>query len=184
MESKGYFSIDKDARAIYLYDYITPDTSFEVLQYINHINCCETDNKMPIKIYIDSPGGEIDAIMGLLELIISSDTPIETYCMGDACSLAFLIFISGHKRFMAFGSRLVWHSYRPRINISDVKSMQMSYAICINTQRLFNEFIMKHTNIPKEHLDVTINSSGIDSEIYIDTTDAIKYGCTDIIMDK
>lgn len=46
----------------------------------------------PIKIYINSYGGKIYDMWGLIDIILNSKTPIYTYCTGYAMSAAFKIF--------------------------------------------------------------------------------------------
>lgn len=47
----------------------------------------------PIKIYINSYGGEVYDMWGLIDIIVNSKTPIYTYCTGYAMSAAFNIFL-------------------------------------------------------------------------------------------
>jgi len=53
----------------------------------------------PIKIYIDSYGGSVYQILGLVGIIEKSETPIHTVVTGTAMSAGFILAISGHKRF-------------------------------------------------------------------------------------
>ena len=54
-------------------------------------------NREPIKLYINSYGGSIDDMWGLIDIILASKTPIYTYCLGYAQSAAFNIFLAGLK---------------------------------------------------------------------------------------
>ena len=65
--------------------------------------------RKPIKLYINSYGGGIYNMWGLIDIIESSKTPIHTYCTGYAMSAAFMIFISGHKRFVSKHATLLYH---------------------------------------------------------------------------
>lgn len=53
----------------------------------------------PINIYIDSYGGHVYQILGLISIIEKSKTPIHTIVTGCAMSCGFLLLLSGHKRF-------------------------------------------------------------------------------------
>lgn len=63
----------------------------------------------PIKITINSPGG--DAFLGLAigKMIAESPVPIHTRVVGIAASAAAIIFLGGHKRTVAPGSRVMFH---------------------------------------------------------------------------
>ena len=66
-------------------------------------------NREPIKLYINSYGGSIDDMWGLIDIILASKTPIYTYCLGYAQSAAFNIFLAGHKRFCLEHSVFMYH---------------------------------------------------------------------------
>ena len=79
-----------------------------VMQMVNDImsyNRYDAEHKIPveertpIKIYINSPGGEVTEGFALVSAIEVSKTPIYTINIGQWCSMAFLIGIAGHKRF-------------------------------------------------------------------------------------
>ncbi len=57
-----------------------------------------TDRK-PIKIYINSLGGGLDAALTICDTIKNSKTPVHTYNIGHADLESLLIYLSGHKRF-------------------------------------------------------------------------------------
>lgn len=49
----------------------------------------------PIKLYINSDGGEVYDMWGLIDIMLNSKTPIHTYCIGHVMSAAFFIFWQG-----------------------------------------------------------------------------------------
>lgn len=97
------FIIDKDSRTIYLYSKVTVHITLAITKFINHANSVDSSDMTPIKIYINSTGGDASGILGLVQIMISSKIPVHTYCMGIAASAAFLIFISGQKRIWYMG---------------------------------------------------------------------------------
>ena len=50
-----------------------------------------------LTLYINSPGGEIAAAFGLIDVMKGSPTPIRTIGIGEVCSAGLLIFIAGEK---------------------------------------------------------------------------------------
>ena len=56
-------------------------------------------DRKPIKIFIDSGGGDLDATFTIIDSIKMSKTPVWTINFGCAYSGGFFIFINGHKRF-------------------------------------------------------------------------------------
>ena len=49
----------------------------------------------PIKMYINSPGGVVTAGMAIYDTMQMVPSPIETWCMGQACSMGSLLLTAG-----------------------------------------------------------------------------------------
>ena len=80
-------------------------------------------NPDPIKIYIDSYGGQVYQCFGLLSVIERSETPIHTIVTGCAMSAGFMILISGHRRFAHKLSTPLYHQVSSGA-IGTVKEME------------------------------------------------------------
>ena len=72
-------------------------------------NDCEY---IPIKLHINSPGGEVPCALSIIDTIINSEVPIHTIIEGEAASAATLISIVGHKRFITEHSHMLIHQIR------------------------------------------------------------------------
>ena len=59
----------------------------------------DPEDRVPIKIYIDSWGGEMVACYTIINAIELSRTPIWTINIGAAYSAGFFIYIAGHVRY-------------------------------------------------------------------------------------
>lgn len=66
-------------------------------QYDNEHNI-SIENRKPIKIYIDSNGGNLLDTFTMIDAIKMSKTPVWTICTGAAYSGGFFTFIAGHRR--------------------------------------------------------------------------------------
>ena len=53
----------------------------------------------PIKIYINSIGGSLDAAMTIMNSIQISRTPVYTFNIGSVHKESFLAYVAGHKRY-------------------------------------------------------------------------------------
>lgn len=56
------------------------------------------EERIPIKIFIDSPGGDLVATFTMINSIELSKTPVWTINIGAAYSGGFFTFLAGHKR--------------------------------------------------------------------------------------
>lgn len=83
--------------------YATTSMVGKIVEQIFDINREDADippeERDPIMLYINSPGGEIVEGFALVSAIEMSKTPVYTVNVGEWCSMAFLIGIAGHKRF-------------------------------------------------------------------------------------
>lgn len=65
--------------------------------------------RKPIKIYVDSWGGELIAAFTIINAIELSKTPVWTIAVGAAYSAGFFIYITGHKRFAYNYASFLFH---------------------------------------------------------------------------
>lgn len=66
----------------------------------------------PLKIYINSNGGDVFAAIPIIDAITNCSIPIHTYIEGMAASAASLISMVGHKRFITKNSFMLIHELR------------------------------------------------------------------------
>ncbi len=75
---------------------VVDDTSIrplvEQLFYLNSL-----DTNLPIRFIINSPGGMVSAGSALLDVMASIQAPVHTYCMGNAASMAAILFSAGER---------------------------------------------------------------------------------------
>ena len=66
-------------------------------------------DKKRIQIWINSPGGVVTDGYNIYSAILKSKTPVDTYCIGAAASIAGVIFEAGRKRYMTDFAWLMFH---------------------------------------------------------------------------
>ena len=80
------------------------------------IRCNREDKGMsvearkPIKVFIDSPGGDICALWTTIKAIETSKTPVHTINYCTAYSAACDLLVAGHKRYALPGTNAMTHS--------------------------------------------------------------------------
>jgi ATP-dependent Clp protease protease subunit len=132
----------------------------------------------PIKIFIDSPGGEVYPCFGLLSIIESSKTPIYTYAVGHAMSCGFLILIMGKKRFAYKLSSLVYHQIASAV-WGDVKQLEEEMIEIKRLQEKVEKIVLDKTKISKEKLEENYDMK---RDLFFDLDEAIKLGIIDEII--
>lgn len=66
--------------------------------------------KKRIQVWINSPGGIVADGYNIYNAMLKSKTPVDTYNMGIAASIAGVLFQGGRKRIMADYSKLMYHN--------------------------------------------------------------------------
>ena len=70
----------------------------------------DTLGKKRIQVWINSCGGVVTDGYSIYNAILKSNTPVDTYCVGIAASIAGVIFQAGRKRIMSDYGILMYHN--------------------------------------------------------------------------
>ncbi len=97
----------RSKRLFYLYGDVNAKNCADIAFDIHYINLedDEADDKekdfkcKPIRLFINSFGGNVYAMWMLIDTIRSSKTPVYTICTGYAISAAFQIFLAGNNHY-------------------------------------------------------------------------------------
>ena len=93
-----------DNREIQL-DTLTPQVAEQIDELIRFWNKYDEDmlisfgDRQPIKIFINSIGGSLDAAITIMNSIRLSKTPVYTFNIGNVYKESFLVYLAGSKRF-------------------------------------------------------------------------------------
>lgn len=102
-----------DSRIFYLDEEVNSDTLRNVTMFIIKSNIQDAglpvEERIPIKIVINSPGGSVFDGLALVDAINISVTPVFTIAMGYCMSMGFSIMCAGHVRFSLPHSTFLYH---------------------------------------------------------------------------
>lgn len=150
--SEWQYMRDVEARRLYLYGPILPvdESTFgdgstdAIIDNILDYNRLDRDippsERKPIRLYINSPGGDVNEGFSLISIIERSKTPIYTINMGQWSSMAFLIGIAGHKRYTLPYSMFLMHD-GSQIALGSTNKVQDQIDF---TKRFEKEVVKKH----------------------------------------
>jgi ATP-dependent Clp protease protease subunit len=133
----------------------------------------------PIKLYIDTYGGDIYTTLGLVGVIESSATPVFTYYTGSAMSAGFLILISGHKRFCYKYSSLMYHQISTESVGGEARKQEMDVDENRRIMDIIEDIITSKTKISKRKLTQIYNQK---DDWYINPEEALKLEIIDEIL--
>lgn len=73
------------------------------------VGLMEADKEQPIMLFINSDGGMSTEAAALHDFILASETPIDTYALGEVKSAALLVLIAGRRRYTYPNTRFLLH---------------------------------------------------------------------------
>ena len=132
----------------------------------------------PIKIYINSFGGELYDMWSLIDIILNSKTPIYTYCTGYAMSAAFKIFLAGHKRYATKHASFMYHQINCWYSGKYQDTVEYRKEID-KLQQQIEDYVIERTKITKEKVEeIRLEKK----DFYIHSQEALELGIIDGII--
>lgn len=109
------------------------------------------NQRKPIWIYIQSPGGDLYCMWSLVDAMLLSETPVYTVNIGYCASAASLIYLAGEKRYMTPRAKLLIHEGSAALSGDATKLLDASDSYKKELKAM-KDFILDRTNIPKTQL--------------------------------
>lgn len=134
------------------------------------------EERKPIKIWINSDGGDTNVTLFTANIISLSKTPVITIGMGRSYSSGGLLLMAGHKRFIFDSTSVLIHDGSTGA-IGDTGKVIDNLEFTKQMETHIREFILKHTKIPEELLDKNYRR-----DWFLFSNDVMKYGIADKIV--
>lgn len=177
-------TFDFTERTIYLTNEITSEIAVSIFEIIRFWNKVDTEDetpveeRYPIKIFINTPGGDLDAVFSIISAIKASETPVHTYNIGTAYSGGFFICICGHKRYALSHTAFMFHEGAAMDGGDAHKFLQRMEFYKFQLARL-KTVVLNNTKITNDLYDEHKKD-----DWFMDQDDAKKYGVIDEIIEK
>lgn len=175
-----FYLRDLKQRKLFISTNICQETVDDAIRHIMQINredmgvACE--DRKPIILYVTSNGGDVDAGFALIDVILSSETPVYVINQGYQYSMGFLIGLAGHKRFAMPHAKFLMHDGSQFIYNSGAKAQdQMEFNK--RMEERIKQYVLSRTEITSEMYD-----SQMRKEWYMFADEAKKLGVTDYII--
>ena len=197
---------DFDKKTIFLFDEINMDEILEAIKFIvdindkmKEINSYDLPEKpteresvkdflsdekwrlLPTRFYLNSRGGFITPLWGLIDMLYSNAMEVQTTCVGTAYSSAAMILLCGSQRAMTKDSTILLHGAYTSSDLYGNRAYIDSSLKCLEEDdRKIMELILKRTNITKDLYMSKTNGGSTDW--LITAKEALKYGIVNIIL--
>ena len=136
--------------------------------------------RKPIKIFINSNGGSLNAIMELITICNLSKTPVYAIGMGKCYSAGGLLLMGIPK-----GNRYILSTTEALVHDGSTGSMGDTGKVLDDleqtkkTEEITKQFILEHTTIPEELYDKNYRKNW-----WLDSSEIIKYGLADHVIEN
>lgn len=104
------------------------------------------DQKKPIYMYINSPGGVVTAGLSIRDTMRFIEPPVATVCIGQACSMGAMLLMAGEKgmRFSLPDSRIMLHD--PSGGCKGIaEDMKIQHTEMVKLQKRLHEMVVENT---------------------------------------
>ncbi len=160
-------------RIIFLGTEIDPEVANTVIAQLLFLDQQKDEE---ITIYINSPGGDVDAGLAIYDTMQLVNSPIKTVCVGLAASMASIILVGGKKRLALPHSKVLIH--QPwGITGGQTKDVLIAAKELEKAYNISAEIISNHTGQPFEKV-----YEDMDRDNWMSSQEALDYGIIDEII--
>ncbi|MDZ4832754.1 MAG: ATP-dependent Clp endopeptidase proteolytic subunit ClpP [Candidatus Melainabacteria bacterium] len=139
------------------------------------------DPEKDIRLYINSPGGDISAGFSIYDTMMLIRCDVMTICMGQAASFAAFLLLAGAKgkRVILPHSRVLIHQPLGGIGRSQATDIEIYARDIIRTKKQLNELMAMHTGQPIEQIE-----KDTERDTIMTAEEAKAYGIVDSVVTK
>ncbi len=148
-----------------------------IMEYNRADKGLPVEERKPVMLYINSPGGSLTDGFALASIIEASKTPIYTVNIGECSSMAFLIGITGHKRYSIKNAVFLMHDGAMYAAGSSNKVYDQVRFYEDYDNKVVRKHVLKHTKITKKKYEQLLRK-----EAYMLPEEALKLGVIDKIV--
>lgn len=164
-----------DRRTLFLTE-ITDESADDLIQKIMVLQM--DDEAAPIDLYIRSNGGSVTAGLSLYDYIHAIQTPIRMYCLGNAYSMAAIIFASGlHGRYMYPNSELMLHEPLIQSARGSCSSIKSASDRMLYTKDRLDKLLSVHTGRTMDEV-----SAATSFDHFFSAEESLAFGLCDQII--
>jgi ATP-dependent Clp protease protease subunit len=143
------------------------------LLFLNH-----EDSRKPIQMYINSPGGSINAGLAVYDTMHLISAPISTVAVGLAASFGTILLTAGTPGMRYALPNATIHLHQPLGGAQGQASdMEIAVKEIVRMRELINLILKRHTKMTEEQ----INQS-TDRDFYMTPERAVELGVVDAVM--
>ena len=165
-------------RKVFIEGEITDDMANEFMQVLMYL--MREDGEAPISIYIDSPGGAVQAGLKMYDLIRALEVEVNLYCTGMAASMAAILLAGGQKgrRFILPHAKVMIHEPLIAGGVGgSATSIQKTAESIMETKRLTVDQMSADTGKSRKEVEEAVAFDN-----YMNAQEAVAFGIVDAVV--
>lgn len=175
-----FYLKDLSQRKLYIDTDITQEAIWDTKRHIMQFNRedvgIKLEERKPILLYVTSNGGDVDAGFEIIDIILSSKTPVYTVNLGYQYSMGFMIGLAGHKRFASPHAKFLMHD-GSGVVMDSLTKLQDFMEFQKKTRERSKAYILSRSKLTSEEYDDRLRM-----EWYMFADEAKEKGFTDYIL--
>ncbi len=138
------------------------------------------DPKKDIKLYVNSPGGDVAATLAMVDTMNHIKPDVSTVCVGMAASGGAIVLSAGAKgkRFCLPNSEIMIHQPWGGAQ-GQATDIEITAKHIIKLREKLNKILSKNTGQPLDKIE-----KDVERDFFMDSDEAKKYGIIDDILKK
>ena len=171
--------ITKTDKEIYFYGPLSDESCFRLQYTLEELIKINKNKDREIDLYLQTGGGSVLPTFPIVDLIKSSEVPINTIIKGYCASAGTLISVSGNKRYMTNHSLLLIHSLRQDSGGGTFNNIKDTFENSDVIMKMIRDIYLENTDIPEEKLNYFL-----DHDLWLTGDECLKFKIIDEIKNK
>ncbi len=165
-------------RNLFICDEISEEMAVEFIQKMMYMTY--EDGASPIRVFINTVGGEINSGLLLYDAICQSKAPVQLYCIGKAYSMGAVLLAAGEKgsRFILPHSKVMIHEPLIPYGVGGKSSsVQTISESLLKTKKEMEELLARHTGKTPEEI-----AENTTTDHFFTADEAVEFGLVDKVI--
>ena len=160
-----------------LFDKIDHNTAYIVISQLLFLE--SVDSAKDIRLYINSPGGDVTAGLAIYDTIKHIKCDVSTFCIGEASSMGAFLLAAGTKgkRYSLKNSSIMIHQALGSIPYAQATDIMIQADRIFETKDKLNQLFAEMTGNTKEKVAIDT-----ERDYYMNPFQAAEYGIIDEVI--
>ncbi len=141
-------------------------------RFARHMELLKAVNNEPITIHLTTSGGDVYAMLAMMDYLQQCTIPITMFALGEISSAGIPIFACADLRITGPFTRFMIHPLSYQVNHSKIQDHKAEMQSVVALEKQVNQYLAKRTN--KNY--IWWAKAGIEADLHLDAEQSIEIG--------